>query len=381
MTEASHPEIAHARRAVRSWRVAFLAYVIAMEIATHWPRLDLGESGPSDKTIHLVAFGILTALLWRAQWLVQLGAVVFIALIWSGYNEISQGMLPIGRTSAWQDFIANVLGVALAGAWIWALKPVGGTGNRLRLARQRFVIDEIFADWTAWAILIGVTIGCAVPLILLWPLLRPLGIEGPLVFTVLVWLLVLGLFWMDLWRRRHDEAIRRKACFTCGASCRDVRLDELGRGACGICASPISAGQWVEYPRPSMRVLVRLGVLPALVGIAIIAAGFGLIALTVELYDRLMAAGALPAGAPRLARIIGQERKLMQAVDIAAVFMTFALVTRLFRGRLARHFDQPYTCRKCGHDLRGTPTTGGMGRCGECGFEFARSPGAPDNAA
>ena len=373
MTDARQPEIAHARRAVRSWRAAFLAYVIGLETATHWPRLDLGESGPSDKTIHLVAFGMLTALLWRAHWLGRLGAVVFIALIWSAYNEISQGMLPIGRTSAWQDFFANVLGVALAGAWIWALKPVGGAGNRLRLARQRYVIDEIFADWTAWAILVGVTVGCAVPLVLLWPLLRPVGIEGPLSFALLVWLLVLGLIWRDVWKRRHGEAIRRRACFACGAACGGSTFDELGRGACGACGTPISAGQWVEYPRPPMRAMTRLAVKPAVVGVLIITAAFRLIALTAELYDRLMIAGALPGGMPRLVRIIGQERKLMQAVDLAAVFMTFALVTRLFRRGLARHYDQPFTCRKCGHDLRGTPTSGGLGRCGECGHDFARA--------
>ena len=80
----------------------------------------------------------------------------------------------------------------------------------------------------------------------------------------------------------------------------------------------------------------------------------------------------LPAGFPRLVRIMGTERALMRAVDFTGVFLAAAVAMRLYRRKLADHYDQPFRCRKCNHDLRGTPTSEGLGRCGECGHPFAR---------
>ena len=53
-----------------------------------------------------------------------------------------------------------------------------------------------------------------------------------------------------------------------------------------------------------------------------------------------------------------------------------AFVERDFRkyldcGILARGFGRA-RCPQCGHDLRGTPTVDGEGRCGECGTPFSR---------
>ena len=57
------------RRVLRPWRWAFVVYGVVLTVATHWPRLELGPEVPaSDKVLHLVAFAVLTVLLWRTGW-------------------------------------------------------------------------------------------------------------------------------------------------------------------------------------------------------------------------------------------------------------------------------------------------------------------------
>ena len=53
------------RRVTFSWRAVFVMYALVLTTATHWPRLDLGPSGPNDKLIHLFAFGLMPLLVGR----------------------------------------------------------------------------------------------------------------------------------------------------------------------------------------------------------------------------------------------------------------------------------------------------------------------------
>ncbi|MEM6333027.1 MAG: hypothetical protein AAF823_06775, partial [Planctomycetota bacterium] len=54
------------------WRSSAAVYGVALSVATHWPRLDLGENDLGgglelDKTLHVGAFGGLAWLLWMAR--------------------------------------------------------------------------------------------------------------------------------------------------------------------------------------------------------------------------------------------------------------------------------------------------------------------------
>lgn len=356
------------------WRLALVGYAIVLTVATHWPSLNLGDTGPSDKSIHFQAFALMPFLLWRTRWFSRLGAVFLISLAWCVLDELTQGIEILHRRLTWQDMAANALGVVLVTCWIWALQPVGSTGNRLRLSLHQYVFDDVFSQWRSWFIFGGVFITFALSMVLLWLMLEPIGIEGPLLLSFIFWGLVTGVLWRNIWSTHLRTAIENRACFACGRSCNDLEFDGLGSGQCLACGGSVHVGQWIEAGRPSLKSALRLAAMPALVGVVIFIGGFLAIWLAVFLYDGLIGSRFYSPVIPRLVRVIGTEKALMRFVDFTAVFIVFAITTRLFRWRLAAHYDQPFQCRSCGHDLRGTPTSEGLGRCGECGASFARSP-------
>ena len=98
----------------------------------------------------------------------------------------------------------------------------------------------------------------------------------------------------------------------------------------------------------------------------LLAAGAGYILLLVAamrvsaLKSMVRALDALPAD-------------LQMGLDLALVALAGAVAARVYRGRQAAITDrQDSRCRICRHDLKGTPTTRGTGRCPECGAAFAR---------
>jgi len=244
----------------------------------------------------------------------------------------------------------------------------------MRLALHNYVNEEIFSQWRALAVLAGVFVTCAIPLIVLWPMLTPTGITGPFYLALIIWIFTTLLIWSGIWRVYYQSALKHRDCFSCGESCTDLSYDDFGRSRCGNCDSDVHLAYWLESASPRFAVLLRLAIMPAVTGIVILIAAFLLIGAMALAYDELISLGYGSPALPRLVRIMGTEKALMQAVDLAGLFMVFALVTRHYRTKLARFYDQPYCCRRCGHDLRGTPTSAGAGRCGECGQDFARSP-------
>lgn len=363
------------RRVTRLWRAAFVGYGLCLTTATHWPgvRLEPGE-GPSDKSLHLFAFSVFALLLWRTGWITRLSLVYLITLLWAGIDEFTQGLPVLDRFSTWQDFLANVLGITVMVTWIWVMKPVGGLGNRMRLSLHRFVFEEIFSQWKAWFVLGGGFLACALPVAFLWTSLAPNDINGPIYIALGVWIMTTLVIWSGIWRSHHRAAREEKSCFACGASCKTCSFDELGAGCCLACNHPIHAGNWLEPAAPSNQSLLRLAIGPGLIGVILLAAVIFVIASTVTIYGLMITAGYGLGGLPNLFRIMGTEPQLMFVADFAVIFIIFAIVTKLYRSRLARHYDQPFICRQCGHDLRGTPTSSGAGRCGECGKQFVRHP-------
>jgi ribosomal protein L37AE/L43A len=289
-------------------------------------------------------------------------------------DEWSQGIEFLHRSMTWQDLLANMLGVVLAVSWIWAFGTVGGVGNRLRLERSQYAFDTIFMHWKSWFIFAGVFLACAVPMAMLWPMLQPTGVEGPLLLAIMVWAMVTGFIWRNVWNGHLQATIDDRACFACGRSCGDVEFDEMGAASCPACGNPLHVGQWLEAKGPPLNIALRQSMLPAFIGLVIFFGSFAALWASVGLYDWLLGERFFSSIMPRFVRLMGTEKALMQVVDFAAVFVVLALVTRMYRRRLASHYDRPFTCHACGHDLRGTPTDEGLGRCGECGRTFARAP-------
>jgi ribosomal protein L37AE/L43A len=65
--------------------------------------------------------------------------------------------------------------------------------------------------------------------------------------------------------------------------------------------------------------------------------------------------------------------QMQLAMGLAVLGLGCAAGVRVLRVWLAQAHDrQAMSCRHCGHDLRATPVTGGIGVCGECGASFAR---------
>jgi len=106
----------------RGWvfRGAFFLYAVVLFIATHWPALRIEGSGRPDLVVHIGAFGVWTgALILAGFWGPRLSArnVIIsgaVAVMYAAFDEGTQAIPWIRRTAAWDDYLANVSGIALA---------------------------------------------------------------------------------------------------------------------------------------------------------------------------------------------------------------------------------------------------------------------------
>lgn len=103
-------------------RAAFLAYALALFVATHWPALRFeGPIPRTDLWIHASCFGLWTllaagaALFGPALSDRNLHRSLLLALAYAGLDEALQAIPILHRTGALDDFGANALGVLLAG--------------------------------------------------------------------------------------------------------------------------------------------------------------------------------------------------------------------------------------------------------------------------
>lgn len=103
--------------------IALAVYWPAIFILTHIPVPDLARrSGMSDKTMHLLAYFVLTFLLWYAvspyekvNWARRKVWTLFAALtVYAAVDEFLQGLGFVNRSADVIDFAANLLGVIIA---------------------------------------------------------------------------------------------------------------------------------------------------------------------------------------------------------------------------------------------------------------------------
>ena len=366
------------RLARRPWRIAFILYAIALTIGTHWPRLEFGPEMPaSDKSLHVIGFGVATILLWRTGWFRRRWAVMVVVAVWSVFDELSQAIPGLGRAVGTPDLIANGLGVIIAGSLLWATGPVGGPIYRMRYDLQMHAFDRMFINPRSWIPSIAITLAAALIIPISWPLVEnPLVTRWIIIIDVLVWLHAVTILMIIRWAKHRRIVGEERRCFACDEPAGDETAFEPHEGTadCRACGATLHRAQWNDPPTPGPRIVLRAARGPALFAMGLIGLTFIVVFLAPLAYGRLIEHPQIGPYVMRFARGIGPSGNgLLVPVDLTWYALLFAFALRLYRSRLAAAFDQGVICRKCGHDLRGTPAPGGTGRCGECGESFSRA--------
>lgn len=94
----------------RSWAACTFALLLVITFLSLWPLPELPDLPGTDKTHHLIAYGVLmlpTAVRKPKHWILY--GFVFIA--YSGVIELVQPF--VNRYGEWLDLLANTLGILL----------------------------------------------------------------------------------------------------------------------------------------------------------------------------------------------------------------------------------------------------------------------------
>lgn len=110
----------HALLKSRIWPIILVVYVCTLATATHWPKLRIEGPVPrSDLYLHLIAFGTLGGLVTLSALFAphasrrNLVQSWLAALLYAAVDESTQAIPGLGRTSAWDDYLANATGITL----------------------------------------------------------------------------------------------------------------------------------------------------------------------------------------------------------------------------------------------------------------------------
>ncbi len=335
--ETPSPEIAsHARALARPWRIAFLVYLLAMTTGTHWPRLRFGAEIPAtDKTIHMFAFAGLTFLLWRARWVRMWPAAAMLVLAWAIVDEFTQGIPGLGRTVSPDDITADVLGVAVAAAFLWSIRRVGGGRERRAYALRAYGFDHAFSRGRAWGLLSGIVAAGIAAIAVAWPLTEP-AVTAAFIRGTAVVVSVAGIVaTLVLWRRGVRAVADTRRCFACGAPNADRARGDAAGGRCQRCGSPLDAGQWTLPERAPLRWRSFAAPLARLAGaIAVAALAFGVAAQAVAM---LLDADPAPTATARIARLVEAiPPRLARTLVIGGLLVAGFLFTGWHRAAAAR---------------------------------------------
>lgn len=374
----NEPQRTHQKQVRRWWRAAFVLYAVVLTTATHWPQLELPAAGPDDKTIHVAAFAVFTFLLWQTRWISRRWVTVVVALAWSLLDELGQAIPILNRWCTVPDMVANALGVSIMGMWLWACAPIGHLANRTRIQRHRYLFEQIFARLPTWLYVGGITAMVAVPTYLLIRWFNSDDFTPWLVVAFAVWLFVVAIVLRRAWYDEAEGMLERSPCLYCGrAGLGEVApacpIDEPG--VCPDCAAPVTANQWVEPPGPSRREAVRYAGRPLLVACLLLAGLAVVIVVAIVMHAEAVTNSTRGGGLrwlPGTVRTVTRlQPGLAQTIDLSLYLIVAAILTRMYRVRLAKHYDQHLICQTCGHDLSGTPVNAdGASQCGECGTAF-----------
>lgn len=364
-------------RAVRHARVAFALAALASTVATHWPRLALAPAeSPIDKLAHALNFAFLSALLWRTRWVRRVLPLMAIMAAWATVDELTQAIPVLHRQADLDDWLADLVGIAVASAYLRAFRPMGRGLGALFELRRSIALDALLSRGIAWFHLAtAASLGAAagVPLGVLadsWfqrktPQPWQYGfIGGVLGASVAVHaLLESGIRW------KLRRSLAERPCLGCGT----VAPTGEGPGhACAACGRERGALDWCDTVGLPGREEGRLCVKPVLLGIsAVIVLNFAAIATMTSLRlhsDAVMRFDRWFSSLPSDARILA---------DLTGVALIGAWSLAQCRRRIAGALDLGGArCLSCGFDLTATSPPEQGGRCPECGTGFVRVPGS-----
>ncbi len=109
-----------------AWRRITLIYWLALTAGTHWPKLRIGAPGPIpvDKILHALAFAGLAGLLMLTRLLDRqtprafaarnINRAAAAALALAAIDELTQYWPALDRFARFDDFVADVIGIAAA---------------------------------------------------------------------------------------------------------------------------------------------------------------------------------------------------------------------------------------------------------------------------
>lgn len=362
-------------RVARPWRVVLILYALALELGTHWPRLELGTEGfhVSDKMLHTAAFAGGAVLLWLSGW-IRRPRWIFVAVVaWAAMDEVTQRIPGLGRTSSAVDLLAGAIGAALIAALLWAMGAIGRPGGAARLAHARALwgIEESLGRWSAVGlVLLGALLVAPLGAIIgRWIFLLP-RIERPtegIVEGALLGAAAGAHMTMEVLRRRYLARAPRR-CFRCDCEAPAV-LATKASAPCTDCGATLWASQWSEPP--TVRIITGVQIVLAAMAVAalmvLLTFGLTLGVGTVAIQRQWSLVSDLGAAY----RDLGYDMHLV--IELFWVALVAAIGVRLVRWRLAAVLDRQHErCVSCRFDLRGTATAHGEGTCPECGQRFAK---------
>lgn len=149
----------------------------------------------------------------------------------------------------------------------------------------------------------------------------------------------------------------------------DVFLDPRPCPTCGRVAWAVA---WLQSSPLRPAAMARAAAPPATAAVAILGLATAIVFVFPYLLQAAIDSPIEPVADAVRRGLFAIPETLGLSIDLAISGTVLAWATLVTRRRMARAFDRPRICRACGHDLRGTPTRLGRGRCTECGEVFLR---------
>lgn len=367
-------ELRMGKRGLRTWRTIAIVGVLVTVVATHWPRLKLSAEAPSDKMLHAVTYGVLTFIIWRAAWLARRWQLILAMVLFASLDEWTQSLPPFSRHTSWNDWTADLVGVAVCVFLLWcslpARGPMGELRNAVRAASERRLFDRPFT-WLAMATsaAVGALVGGAISVTVSRLLLddaRPLQT----LFLGAVFFAAMGVDWTVRagLRAMNKQIIDARLCLQCGGP-----ITVVGEsGGCSQCGRPWVRQQWVALPHLWSRDRGRLRLFllwrgPRAAAVSFVVIGsLGIYAWAVLMLTEVW-----------LGKDIAVPTDMRDLFAYAYAVAWIGLTVRLVRSAVAsKQAIEGLECVSCGHLLRGVGVRDGVGMCPECGAEFIARPQA-----
>jgi hypothetical protein len=282
----------------------------------------------------MVVYALLAAGVWFSGWIRSLGLLWIAGAVWAALDEWTQGFAIIGRRPDVEDWVADVMGVTIAIAWIVAMRPIGEWETRRRRATRDDAMARLFGQIWPWpTVLVGAAIGSAAALpIFLWIGARSWAMPSRQV-------VITGVIVIALASAHATVEIL-------------LRLTTLEK-------------------RPMLpdRVMGRLMAGPVLAAFAVLV----LITVLAQVMLALRLHFFVAALFDEWYRMRSQT--LRAAIDLALILLLAAWAARRARRNVAARVDRAHLeCLRCDQSLTGVPIAGRFGTCPECGTAYEAPP-------